>query len=160
MTRLKLGEWAQIAEIVAAVAVVFSLIYVGFELKENTSAVRATSVQAVTTGTRDALMTLASDPELARIVRLGTYDRSSLTDEERYRFGIFSRQRWLFFQGIWVQYQLNVLDENSWQSYRHLVCDLLNSSGNREEWPNHINTLNTEFVAWVQKCSSESKRTD
>ena len=160
MSRLKLGEWAQIAEIVAAVAVVFSLVYVGLELRENTSAVRAASVQAITTGTRDALMTVASDAELARVVRLGAYDRSSLTDDEKYRFSIFSRQRWLFFQGIWIQHQLDVLDENSWQSYRQLVCNLLDNSGNREEWPYHIDVLNAEFVAWVQECSAETDRTD
>lgn len=154
MKKLKLTEWAQIAEIVAAVAVVLSLIYVGYELKENTSAIRASSVQAITTGTRDSMMIVASDADLARIIRLGSSDRTALSDDEAYRFSIFSRQRWLFFQGIWVQYQLDVLDEKVWQSYQQVACNILNNPGDRDEWSNHVNALNAEFAAWVQECSS------
>ena len=153
--KLSLGEMAQIAEIVAAVAVVCSLIYVGYELKKNTSAVRAASVQAITTGTRDSLLMIASDAELARIVRSGSVDRSALTNDESYRFSIFSRQRWLFFQGIWVQNNLDVLDESVWQSYEGVVCNLINANqGDREEWANHVDALHPEFVAWVEDCSN------
>ena len=152
MKKLELSELAQIAEVVAAMAVVFSLIYVGLELKENTNAVRAASVQAITTGTRDSLMMVASDAELARIVRLGSIDRSALNDDERYRFGIFSRQRWLFFQGIWVQQHLDVLDQGVWESYRQVVCSLLRNPGDREEWINHTNALSSDFVVWVEGC--------
>ena len=37
----ELQEWASIAEIVSALAVVLSLVYVGYEINENTSEVRA-----------------------------------------------------------------------------------------------------------------------
>lgn len=158
MRKIVLSEWAQIAEIVAAVAVVFSLIYVGFELKENTAAVRAASVQSTTAGIRDGLMTVASDADLARIVRLGSYERSSLSEDEAYRFSIFSRQRWLFFQGMWVQHSLDVLEDSVWQSYQQIICSVLRSPGNREDWPNHENTLNHEFVAWVEECSVKMVR--
>ena len=40
MRRLSLSEWASIAEIIGAVAVVLSLIYVGVQVQENTSEVR------------------------------------------------------------------------------------------------------------------------
>jgi hypothetical protein len=156
--KIVLSEWAQIAEIVAAVAVVFSLIYVGFELQENTSAVRAASVQSTTTGIRDGLMMVASDADFTRIVRLGSYERSALSEDEAYRFGIFSRQHWLFFQGMWVQHSLDVLDDSAWQSYQQIICSVLRLPGNREDWPSHVNALNHEFVAWFEECSVERVR--
>jgi hypothetical protein len=103
-------------------------------------------------------MTVASDAEFARIVRLGSYEHSSLSEDDAYRFGIFSRQRWLFFQGMWVQHSLDVLDESVWQSYQQIICGVLRSPGNREDWPNHVTALNHEFVAWVEECSAESTR--
>jgi len=149
----KLAQLAQIAEIVAAVAVVFSLIYVGYELKENTSAVRAGSIQAITTGSQEALLGLALDAELARIVRIGSIDRSELTLDEQYRFGLFSRQRWLFFQGVWMQKRLDVVDEKTWMGYERIVCSILNSPGTREDWPYHKNVLDSEFVAHIEGCT-------
>ena len=45
--KISLGQLAQIAEIVAALAVVISLIYVGRQLESNTSAARSATVQAI-----------------------------------------------------------------------------------------------------------------
>ena len=68
MRRLSLGEFAQIAEIVAAVAVVVSLVYVGIGLRDNTFAVRSASAQAVTNTSLDILFEI--DPKL-----WGTHER-------------------------------------------------------------------------------------
>ena len=65
MSRFNLAELGQIAEIVAAVAVVISLIYVGKEVQNNTSAVRGAAMQAIATTDADALMTIASDADLS-----------------------------------------------------------------------------------------------
>ena len=45
MSNLKLADWASIAEILTSVVVVVSLIYVGFELNQNTIAIQQSSHQ-------------------------------------------------------------------------------------------------------------------
>ena len=154
VNKTRLGELAQIAEIVAAVAVVLSLIYVGRGLIDNTAAIRATSVQAITSGTREALLAVAVDEDLSRIVRIGSADRSMLSGDEAYRFSLFSRQRWLFFQGIWIQRNLGVLDDQVWGAYERAICTVISNddSGDRAEWPNHVSVLDPEFVNMVEEC--------
>ena len=153
MNRSRLAELAQVAEVIAAVAVVISLIYVGIEVNENTSAVKAASIQEITASTREILIGVASNAELSRITRLGTVDRAVLTDDEAWRFTLFSRQRWLFFQGIWVQRELGVVDDDLWRAYQVIICGTNKSAGNRQEWPNHTAILDPRFVDWVEKCS-------
>ena len=46
--RVKLSEWASIAEIIGAVAVVVSLLYVGLQVNDNTSAIRSTAANDAT----------------------------------------------------------------------------------------------------------------
>lgn len=46
--KIKLSECAQIAEIVSAVAIVLSLIFVGFQLKDNARATRSATANAAT----------------------------------------------------------------------------------------------------------------
>jgi hypothetical protein len=48
-----LEQYALIAEIVGAIAVILSLLYVGFQIQLNTAERRADSVQSITTGNRD-----------------------------------------------------------------------------------------------------------
>ncbi len=67
MAKVGLAQFAQIAEVIAAVAVVVSLIYVGSELGANTAAIQGASVQAVTAVHVESLLTQASDSALTRI---------------------------------------------------------------------------------------------
>ena len=42
--KLKLSEWANVAEIVGAAAVIISLVYVGYQVNDNTSAIRSAAL--------------------------------------------------------------------------------------------------------------------
>ena len=152
MARLKLSDLAQVAEIVAALGVIASLIYVGAELKANTAMVRAATVHAITTSSRDVLVDVALDEDFARIRQMGEADRSSLTEAEAFRFFQFSRQNWLYFQSVWIQHNLDVVDDRAWESYRRIFCGIISRPGNREEWPEHRPALDPDFVAEVEAC--------
>ena len=152
MRTLSLAEVAQVAEIVGAVAVVISLIYVGRELSSNTAAVRAASVQAVSSESGESLRMLAADPTLSRIARIARDDPSSLTPDETYRYAVWSRQRWLAFQNVYFQNELGVLDPRVWDSYHTIICSAVNSAGVEAELANHRGVLGQEFVALVEAC--------
>jgi len=55
--KLKLQEYALVAEIIGAIAVVVSLIYVGFQIQQNTTERRADSIEALNTGYREIALT-------------------------------------------------------------------------------------------------------
>ena len=86
----RLNRWLTLG---ANVAVLVGLVALVLEIRTNTAAIQAASVQEITSGTREALLTIASDRELSRIVRIGASDRSALDEDEAYRFLLFSRQR-------------------------------------------------------------------
>ncbi len=148
----RLNRWLTLG---ANIAVLFGLLALVFEIRTNTAAIHAASVQEITSGTREALLTVASDKEFSRIVRIGAVNRSALDEDEAYRFSLFSRQRWLFFQGVWTQRRLGVLDDQVWGAYERVICEVLrDEAGDREEWPNHVRILDPEFVSMVEACSN------
>ena len=154
MSRFNLAELGQIAEIVAALAVVISLIYVGKEVQNNTSAVRGAAMQAIATTDADALMTIASDADLSEIVRIGQQDPSQLTPADAFRYTLFMRQFWLSFQNIFQQSELGLIDSSVWKSYLTVICGMYANHGTRETWPDHVNVLDTKFAAVVEQCES------
>ena len=154
MLRMKLVDLAQIAEIVAAVAVVASLIYVGKEVQSNTSAVRGAAMQAIATTDADALMTVAADSDLSEIIRLGQQDPSQLTPADAFRYGLFMRQFWLSFQNIYQQSELGLIDSSVWQSYVSVICGMWSQPGPRDTWSDHIDVLETSFVSVVEACDT------
>jgi len=152
MSKIKLNELAQIAEIVAAVAVVMSLIYVGKEVQSNTAAVRGAAMQAVATTDADILMAVASDTTLSEIVRLGHQDPSQLTPPDAFRYSLFMRQFWLSFQNIYQQSELGLIDQSVWQSYVSVICGMASRPGALKTWPDHATILDRAFVAVVEEC--------
>lgn len=155
MSSFKLTELAQIAEIVAAIAVVVSLIYVGTEVQRNTAAIRGAAMQAIATSDAASLMTIATDAELSEIVRLGDQDPSQLDPADAYRYRLFMRQFWLSFQNIFQQSKLGLIDSTVWESYLSVVCGMWSRNGPRETWSSHVQVLEEEFVSVIQDCDVE-----
>jgi len=154
MPKIRLNELAQIAEIIAAVAVVMSLIYVGKEVQSNTAAVRGAAMQAVVTTDADALLTLAADATLSEIVRLGHQDPSQLTPPDAFRYYLFMTQFWLSFQNIYQQSELGLVDQSVWLSYVSIICRMASRPGPQKTWSDHAGILDTGFVAIVDDCDS------
>jgi len=59
----KLSDWASIAEIISAVAIVISLIFVGIEIRRNTEAEYLSSYDRLLAEVTNWRMTLATNPE-------------------------------------------------------------------------------------------------
>jgi hypothetical protein len=68
---MTLQDWSNLAQVVGAIAVVISLVYVGFQIKRNTSAVRSATAQAIHNNYGDWYMNLMGDAELNRIALKG-----------------------------------------------------------------------------------------
>lgn len=155
MARFTLGQLAQIAEVVAAIAVVASLLYVGQEVKNNTNAVRGAAMQAVASPDADAVLSIASDSALSRILQIGSQDPSLLTEAEAFRFFLFQRQFWLRFQNVFQQTDLGLLDSSVWRGYLSIVCEQWAFPGVRDSWPNHRSVVDPRFAETVERCGTD-----
>ena len=58
--KLKLTDWASVAEIIAAIGVVFSLIFVGLQINEGNQETRAATIQATADAEAFMLATMAN----------------------------------------------------------------------------------------------------
>ena len=151
---MKLEKWAQVAEIVAAVAVVVSIVYLGREVESNTSAVRGAAMQAIAATDAQILMAVAADAQLSEIVRVGQQTPAQLSPAEVFRYRMFMRQFWLSFQNIYQQSELGLIEPSVWQSYLTVICGMWSLTGTRETWSSHVDILDPAFVEVVESCTS------
>jgi hypothetical protein len=61
--RLKLSEWASVAEIVGAAAVIISLAYVGYQVNDNTSAIRSAAANDASVAMQSWYLEMGSNRE-------------------------------------------------------------------------------------------------
>lgn len=152
MRKPDLSELAHIAEITAAIAVIISLVYVGQQVRENTAAIRSSTMQAVANSSDMALQSQAANEELIRIRNIGDADVSALTELEASRYFSINRAIWIRMQNIYAQRQLGVLDDSFWYTYSRIICGIYVPPGVRDTWPDHSSVLAPDFVEFVESC--------
>jgi len=70
--KLTLSEWGNIAEVISAVAVVVSLLYVGYQVSENTGEMRAANRQQLVNRSHSASLLMATNKDLAAVLAKAT----------------------------------------------------------------------------------------
>ena len=57
-------KWSSIAEVISAIAIVVSLVYVGIQIQQNTNAINSTVIQDISRWSYDATVIFLDHPEL------------------------------------------------------------------------------------------------
>ena len=136
----------------ANIAVLAGLVALVVEIRTNTAAVQAAAVQEGTNSSREYLLNIALDEDLSRIRQTGRMNLEELSEPEAYRFYLQSRGNWLYWQNLWIQRELGILDERAWQSTNRITCSFVAQLGWRQDWEDHKSVLDSEFVALVEDC--------
>jgi hypothetical protein len=82
------GAIAAVAELLGALAVIGSLIYLAVQIRQNTRSSRAATFQAAYSEVSHAYHAIAADSELARIFRIGLSEPQKLDQDEATRYGV------------------------------------------------------------------------
>ena len=136
------------AEIVAAVAVVLSLLYVGAGVRQNTKAIEGTTFQEVVRASNEYLLAVVGDSALADIVIRAWTDPSQLTNAEKLRFFYYDRVRWRNMENAFLQHERGVLGDQEWGAYSRLACGALDE----RTWGRHVSALSSAFVEFIETC--------
>lgn len=112
-----------LAELLGAVAVVVSLLYVATQVRESTRQARRDATRDLATRISDISLAVASSPELGNLLVRGGADPSQLTkgDQARYR-GLMNA----LFRSLEQQYLFRkegALDDESWRAVEHIIRD-------------------------------------
>ena len=145
-----------VVEAGGAIAVLLGLVFVGLELRQNTEAVEAATFQALTDASSNYILSLASDPELNRIVTVGVADPAALNELDYARYFMVTRSYWVRMQNVYSQWKRGTLSNDDWLLYENGICgsgEGLNSSqGLVQTFDEHRQLLTPEFVQFVERC--------
>jgi hypothetical protein len=152
---MSLSDLAAIGSFVSGIAVLASLIFVGFQLRQNTRAIRAEASQAHAQNWQQITMQFAGSTEVARVWRLGLTELDSLTDDERVQFYGFAGATLRFFEGARLQWRHGQLDEEHWHNVVKTATDFAASPGFKTYWAVRHHWLSPDFQKWYESLSQQ-----
>ena len=156
----KLQEYALIAEIISAVAIIASLIFVGLQIRQgalqtelNTKAMELNMADNYITQINSTDQILLDHPEILEITGK-RMSGESISFSERIRANIYIRTLFRVWQNTFYQFQNSSLDERFLSQVKNHITGLMN--GNilvSEYWNNFKNDFDPEFVKFVEENS-------
>ena len=138
-----------IGEIVGAVAVVISLVYVAVQIRQNTRTIAANTFQSVSGVAANTTMQIAQTPHLSRLVIKIFVSQEQLTPEEmmdgQLVFGSIFRN----YENYCYQYSRGYFEEEVWDGYKKTMSEQLSVPFGKEWWNNHQAAFGKSFVTFV-----------
>lgn len=138
-----------VGELVGAAAVVVTLIYLSFQLRQNTKAMRLSSTEAVTVQLQNMFSLLASDQTLAEIF-IEAAKSSDLQDTHRVRYNAFCSNLARIYENAFLQKQENAMVLAHWAGMTRMMIDITKQAAFPSYWENRKHWFSEDFQQYME----------
>jgi hypothetical protein len=155
MKKIDIGETM---ELVANLSVIAGLVFLGFQVRQNTAAVQAQTLQSLVEASATYLEDLARDSESQMIVGKLASKPDEVTPADAMRVSLLIRAQFIRYQSAYLRWQKGSLSEAGWIAYKKTVCgsgsELSNpwAMAQAQNWLVLRTDLLEEFRDYTEKC--------
>lgn len=139
-----------LSQIVSAVAVVASLVFVGVQMRHAIEAVRGSASQAHSAIYYAINASIISNGELARIWRESLLDFDSQGPDAKVRFVALVSSIFRFYESSRAQWLRGQLDDEHWQMIERQAISFASQPGIKSWWKLRRQWHSAEFRTWFE----------
>ena len=154
---MKLSEAASWAEIVSALGIVISLIYVGIQVTDNTSAMRSETASNASTEFIDWYAHLSGDPELMDVWLRGVTAPETLDEQQSLRFVFLLHIIMLQFQNNYYLVEEGTLDVKMLSAINNTLATLRGTPGFEMYWLHRRGLFYPEYQDFIEQLLVETE---
>jgi len=143
-----------VGELIGAVTVVITLLYLAIQIRQNSQAVKNSAAQALLSELNGSLRVASSEPTTARAVILGQTLFEELSEEGRAQF-----ITWMFawmrtIEQAYFQYVQGYIDEEIWEGQMAHLRQLTHASAVKEWWSHRRCFFSKRFQNYVDQLDA------
>ena len=147
---MSLEQLSLLSQVISAIAVVASLIFVGIQLRHSTRAARASASQAHSALYYAINASIIDNGELAEIWRECLVDFDAQSPNARVRFLALASSLFRFYEASRVQWLRGQLDKEHWQMIERQATSLAAQPGIKAWWTLRRQWHSEEFRRWYE----------
>ena len=144
-----------IGELTGALVVVLTLFYLAAQIKQNTLAVKASSHHGITDSFNNVSQILASDPNIARIYRLGNSGLSTLSEDELVSYSFIGVMYMRVFETLYYQYQSGIVEQELYTTEENTLKWVFSNPGYREWWLGNPISFSPQYREYIASLIKE-----
>ena len=146
---MHLGMLVELSQLVAAVGVILSLLFVAVQLRQSTKAVKASTIQNLVQSLSSNSQVWVENESLIAISIKSGSDREVLTEVEKARLHIAFVMATRRFEGVYYQRSLDLVDIGLIQGFERANLSVIASKSGRLWWEGARPMFSPSFVAYV-----------
>ena len=139
-----------VSELVAALAVVVSLLYLATQVKSNTESARTSTYQAVVSEFGALNRAMIATPDLAILFVRALEDFASLSAEEKARSSQLFFACFHNFENMYYQYRKGYLEADVWLGWQRLILSYHARPGFQVWWSLRADVFSKSFVDFLR----------
>jgi hypothetical protein len=139
------------ANLFAAVGVIATLIYLSIQIRQNTKAVRSSSIQNLVQSFSTTAQAALENEYIIPLLLKANAGAEALTQEERARLHFWFIMTFRRFEGVYFQRDLGIVDAEVIDGFERSQMAILASKSAQQWWANSKEIFNSGFVSYVEK---------
>ena len=148
--KLKLSEMASLAEVIGAVAIVISLVYVGIQVSDSTRAGRSAAANETSSAISSWYSALGSNQQATQVFLDGITNPDSLSREETAQFIYLLHGLMLEYQNAYYLSQEGTLDVELQESLTNTILGVRDQRGFLVYWGQRRGLFKSNFRAYME----------
>lgn len=144
-----------LGEIVGALAVVLTLVYLAVQVRQNTTALRGATAAEAVGAVREWNSRLIDDLVVSELFAKGVEDPTQLSDAERRRFVPIAFNFFKTVEHLHYQYARGTLDPEIWAGWEVVLTGYMASAGMQAYYKERRSAFSREFQLWVDRSSPD-----
>ena len=145
-----------IGEIIAALAVVSSLLYLATQLRHSAREAQASNRNAMAQMTTNLMLEIASDKELSVIFRKGQISIDDLDADETFRFDSLLYAVFESLEATFSNWRRGALTDEDWSKWETIVGMYMAQSGTQAFWKKAESNFSESFRNFVNTVEPTS----
>jgi hypothetical protein len=147
---MNLNSLAPLAEIINAVAVTLTLLFLIVSIRQNTRSQKALAVDSLAAAIAAINVPATESPAMGSAVSRAVTDWRSATRDERILTHYYLFSFFRLGESAWYQYRANILDSAQWLGWERILRMYYHSNGVREVWwPSRRHAYSSDFQAFL-----------
>ena len=147
-----------IGEVLGAIAVVTTLIYLAKQMNINTSAIKQTAAHSTLMGRAESLRFLASDAEISSIWWTGAFSPEELTEDQSRRYFLLWASMLRPIEIAFLDHRDGRMSGELWKAQHEAIVYWARGDGLRLFFDQYGKTFHLEFQEYVRNLIDEQTK--
>ena len=145
------GAVGAVAELLGAIGVIVSLVYLARQIGQNTRAVRVAAYQSWFASYESYSNLMLGDPEFASLLERGIYASDSLPPDELARLKGALRRMFRQFENLYHQHQEGMIEAELFDAWAGFYSQGTASPAVREYWESERHFFSASFRSFADR---------